>query len=284
MIVILEEMKYFLQKKVVDIYDDVKEIDDILDRIDIPFNEDGIDPYGFSRNHIKAAYPAAKWVYRNYFKVKAIGIDNIPDKGRLMLVGNHSGGLPIDGTMVVCSCILDHDPPRFAIGMVDKFAQKMPVVSSLLSRMGQVTGLRDQAERLLNEERILMVFPEGAKGVGKLYKDRYKMVEFTNGFMRLALKTNSPIVPFAFVGGEEAIPTIFHANTLGKILGAPYFPVTPYILPIPRPVKCQILYGEPMHFESDGSYKDIQEKVEIVKSKVNELIIQGLENREREGK
>ncbi len=284
MIAILNEVKHFLQQKIVNIYDDVQEADDILERIDIPFNDDGIDPYGISRNHIKAAFPAAKWVYRKYFRVKSIGIENIPDEGRVMLVGNHSGGLPIDGSMIVCSVILDHDPPRFAIGMVDKFAQRMPIVSSLFARVGQVTGLRDQAERLLSEERILMVFPEGSKGVGKLYKDRYNMVEFTNGFMRLALKTNSPIVPFAFVGGEEAIPTIFHANALGKMVGAPYFPVTPYILPIPRRVKCQILYGEPMVFESDGSYKDIQDKVEIVKSKVNDLILQGLENRKKEGK
>lgn len=277
------DIKDFCRRAVVGYYDDVMELDELLKKIDIPFNEQGIDPYGISRNHLKVLYPAAKWIYRNYFKVKTIGIENVPDQGRAMLVGNHSGGLPVDGTMVVISMILDHDPPRFAIGMVDKFAQRMPVVSSLTNRTGQVTGLREQAERLLNDERLLMIFPEGTAGVGKLYKDRYNLVHFTNGFMRLALKTNTPIIPFAFIGGEEAIPTVYHANMLGRLLGAPYFPVTPYILPLPLPVSCQIYYGEPMYMESDGSYEDIENKVQIVKDKINDLIDTGLKNRKTEG-
>lgn len=279
---IIEEIRNLCRRAVLGVYDDVLELDSLLKKADIPFNEQGLDPYGISRNHLKALYPAAKWIYRHYFRVKSIGIENVPDEGPVMLVGNHSGGLPVDGTMVVISMMLDRDPPRFAIGMVDKFAQRMPFASSLLSRSGQVTGLREQAERLLNEGRVLMVFPEGTRGVGKLYKDRYNLVEFTNGFMRLALKTNAPIVPFAFIGGEEAIPTVMHAKKLGRLMGAPYFPVTPYLIPFPLPVSCQIYYGEPMRFESDGSYKDIEDKVAIVKGKIAELIDTGLKNRKME--
>jgi len=266
----------------VGIYDDVKEAEEKLRNSDIPFNEVGIDPYGTSINHLKAVYPVAKLLYRHYFQVKCFGIQNVPDRGRAMLVGNHSGGLPVDGTMLATAMILDHDPPRFAIGMVDKFAQRMPIVSSLLSRTGQVTGLRGQATRLLEEERLLMVFPEGVKGVGKLYKDRYNMVEFTHGFMHLAIKTGTPIIPFAFIGGEEAIPTVYHAKKLGNLLGAPYFPVTPYVLPLPKPVSCRFYFGEPMLYESGESYEEISNQVMEVKEKVNELIKRGLEEREKE--
>ncbi len=277
--IIIMDLKYLCRRAVVGVYDDIMELDKLLDRIDIPFNEQGIDPYGISRNHIKAFFPVVKWFYRNYFRVKSIGIENVPDEGRVMLVGNHSGSLPVDATMVVVSMVIDHDPPRFAIGMADKFAQRMAVVSTLLNRTGQITGLPGQAERLLNEERMLMVFPEGTRGIGKLYKDRYNLVHFTNGFMRLALKTNTPIIPFAFIGGEEAIPAVCHSKKLGSIFGAPYFPLTPYVLPLPLPVSCQIYYGEPMFVESDGSYEDIEDKVQIVKDKINELIAIGLENR-----
>ncbi len=277
-------MRDLYDRTVVGVYDDILEIDQILKKSDIPFNKDGIDPYGISRNHLKALYPVAKLLYRHYFQVECYGIENVPGRGKAMLVGNHSGGLPVDATMVVISMMIDHDPPRFAIGMADKFAQKLPIVSSLLARTGQITGLRGQAERLLNEERLLMVFPEGTRGIGKLYKDRYNLVEFTPGFMQLAMKTNTPVIPFAFIGGEEAIPTVYHARVLARFFKAPYFPITPYILPLPLPVPCQIYYGEPMAFGSEGSMEDIERNVLAVKNKIETLIEIGLANRSKEEK
>ncbi|NLZ27426.1 MAG: acyltransferase family protein [Firmicutes bacterium] len=260
----------------------MQECNNLLERIDLSLNKDGIDPYGVSRNYLKMLYPVMKWLYRHYFRVRAIGTENVPDEGPVMLVGNHSGGIPVDGTMTVMSMIIDHDPPRYPVGMVDRFAQKMPIVSPLLIRLGQVTGVREQAERLLNEGRVLLIFPEGIRGIGKLYKDRYKLVDFTSGFMRLALKTGAPVVPFAFIGGEEAIPTIMHARKLGNLLGAPYFPITPYILPLPLPVPCQIYFGEAMYFKDEGSCEDVAKKVELVKTRVEGLIETGLKNRVEE--
>lgn len=278
----LGELLNLIRGVVAGVYDDMQECNNLLEKIDLSLNKDGIDPYGVSRNYLKMLYPAMKWLYRHYFRVRAIGIENVPDEGPVMLVGNHSGGIPVDGTMTVMSMIIDHDPPRYPVGMVDRFAQKMPIVSPLLIRLGQVTGVREQAERLLNEGRVLLIFPEGIRGIGKLYKDRYEMVSFTSGFMRLALKTGAPVVPFAFIGGEEAIPTIMHARKLGNLLGAPYFPITPYILPLPLPVPCQIYFGEPMYFKDEGDCEDVAKKVALVKTRVEELIETGLKNRVEE--
>ena len=125
--------------------------------------------------------------------------------------------------------------------------------------------------------------PEGVRGTGKLYKDRYKLERFGTGFMRLALRTNTPIVPHAFIGGEEAMPTIYHAKTLAKIIGAPYVPIPVHLIPIPLPVPCDLHFGEPMTFDGDGTESDevIEGYVAQVKVRIAELIEVGLRGRGR---
>ena len=115
----------------------------------------------------------------------------------------------------------------------------------------------------------------------KLYRDRYKLERFGTGFMRLALATGSPVVPFAFIGGEEAHPTVFHLERIANLVGAPYIPVPPWLLPIPIPVHCEIWYGEPMTFEGDGTEADevIEGYVEQVKDRIRSLIEQGRRER-----
>jgi len=129
---------------------------------------------------------------------------------------------------------------------------------------------------------MLMVFPEGVRGVGKLHKDRYKLMRFGTGFMRLALQPNTPIVPLAFIGAEDSLPVISHVKPLARLFGAPYFPVTPYLIPLPMPFPCQIHYSEPMRFEGDGNESDevIEEYVEQVEQRISGLISHGLESRE----
>ncbi len=126
-----------------------------------------------------------------------------------------------------------------------------------------------------------MVFPEGARGTGKLYKDRYKLVRFGTGFMRLALQTKSPIVPVAFIGGEEALPTVYHFRTLARLIGAPYVPIPKHIVPFPLPVECSVHYGRPLIFEGSGNEDDwvIQGYVEQVRDSIGALLRQGLEDR-----
>ena len=252
-------------------------------RIKLPFNRYGLDPYGISRDALERFYGALGWFYRYYFRVRCSGAHHVPDEGGAMLIGNHSGGLPVDAGMVITSLLMDRDLPRHAHGMVEYFAQKWPFISIIFNRVGQFTGLPQHAERLLRDGRLLMVFPEGARGTGKLYKDRYKLVRFGTGFMRLALRTNVPIVPFAFIGGEEAIPTMFHLKRLAKLVGVPYIPVPIQLVPIPLPVRCQVIYGEPMHFEGDGDESDevIEAHVQRVRERVEALIEEGLSARER---
>lgn len=250
-------------------------------RMELPFNAYGLDPYGISQEYLSAFFSVMARFYRDYFTVRTHGIENIPARGRVMVVGNHSGGLPVDGAMVISSLFLEMDPPRLAQGMVEKFAQRWPFISYWFSRIGQFAGLPEHADRLLEDDRVLLVFPEGARGTGKLFRDRYQLMRFGTGFMRLALETNSPIVPFAFVGGEEALPTAFHLKKLARLLGVPYIPVPPYFLPIPMPVHCEIYYGAPMYFEGSGNETDevIEEYVQQVKIRIAELIAQGRRER-----
>lgn len=258
------------------------EVRDRLGGVDVPFNAYGLDPFGISREHLGVFYTLLGRLYRDYFRVRTVGIQNIPDTGRAMVIGNHSGGLPVDGAMVLASLFFDHEPPRHGHGMVEKFAQYLPFVSEWFCRIGQLPGLPEHAVRLLEADRLLMVFPEGARGTGKLYKDRYQLVRFGTGFMRIALQTRSPVVPFAFVGGEEALPTVYHAKLLARLVRAPYWPVPPYLLPVPLPVQCVLVYGEPMVFEGDGSEADpvIEGYVAQVRERVAGLIDEGRALRE----
>ena len=260
------------------------EVAERVGRLQIPFNRHGIDPYGISQDRLRRFFTAMAFLYRRYFKVRCFGISNVPDTGRGVLIGNHSGGLPVDGGMLLAALLLEHEPPRLAHGMVEKFAQQWPFVSQLFCRIGQLPGLREHAVRLLEDDRLLMVFPEGARGTGKLYKDRYKLVRFGTGFMRLALQTRSPILPFAFIGGEEALPTLFHAKTLARLTGAPYWPVPPYLFPWPQPFPCQFHFGEPVTFEGDGTEPDdiVEGYVSQVKEQIAGLIEEGREHRRNE--
>ncbi len=248
-----------------------------LSRLELPFNAWGVDPYGVSRPHLAVVFSALSFLYRTYFRVRSVGLSHLPPRGRAMLVGNHSGGVAIDGAMVVASCFLEPPTPRLAQGMADKFLNALPVVSLWSNRAGQFTGLPEHAERLLLDDRLLLVFPEGARGTAKLYTERHSLVDFGTGFMRLALKTKTPIVPFGFLGGGDAIPTVANAYALGKLLGVPYVPLTPYLLPLPLPVSLEVRYGAPLVFEGDGTEDDavILPYVEQVKARIAELIAEG---------
>lgn len=250
------------------------QISQIVDRLELPFNEFGLDPYGISKKHLVLTFKVTAALYRHYFRVKAFGVENIPKRGRGMLVGNHSGGVALDGVMVGTSTMLEMDPPRLTQGMAEKFINQVPLLSTLASRTGNFTGLPEHAVRLLEDERLLLVFPEGARGTAKLYQQRYSLVDFGTGFMRLALKTRTPIIPFGFLGGGSAIPTVANLYQLGRLVGVPYLPVTPYLLPLPLPVQLEVHYGEPMRFEGTGNEEDaiIHGYVQQVKDRIAQLI------------
>jgi 1-acyl-sn-glycerol-3-phosphate acyltransferase len=260
------------------------EVRDRVGRLEIPFNACGVDPYGISRAHLARFYAALGFFYRRYFRVKAFGCDRVPARGRAMLVGNHSGGVAVDGAMVVASMFFELDPPRLAQGMAEKFINKVPFASLWSNRTGQLTGLPEHAHRLLEDDRLLVVFPEGARGTAKLYKDRHSLVQFGTGFVRLALETGTPIIPFAFIGGGEAIPTVVNSYALGKLMGAPYVPVTPYLFAVPLPVRLEVHYGEPIVFSGTGAEDDevIGGYVDRVKARIAALIETGKRHRSGE--
>lgn len=253
------------------------EVRERLERLEIPFNDYGIDPYGLSKEHLGVFLSTLKFFFRTYFSVESRGIEHVPKHGRTMLIGNHSGGVAIDGAMVVASQFFEMNPPRLAQAMAEKFLGQMPFASEFTGRVGHLVGLPEHAERLLADERMLMVFPEGARGTAKLFKERYSLVHFGQGFMRLAMKMKTPIVPFAFLGGGEAVPTIANAYRLGRLLKVPYVPVTPWGFPIPIPAKLEIVYSEPMFFEGTGTEEDeaINVNVDRVKARIADLIDRG---------
>ncbi|MGB5812613.1 MAG: lysophospholipid acyltransferase family protein [Polyangiales bacterium] len=253
-----------------------------IDALDLSFNKFGIDPYGIAKKDLVRFVSAFSKLYRNYFHVELYGLDNVPPTGRAILVGNHSGGVAIDGAMVMGSMLLDAEQPRLPHAMLDKFIHQFPGASQLMSRTGQFTGNPDQAVRLLRDDRLVLVFPEGARGTAKLAKDADTLVDFGTGFMRLALETGSPIIPFGFVGGGDALPTIANLEWLGKLIGVPYIPITKWGVLVPKPTTFQLLYGKPMSFEGSGHERDdvCDAMVDQVKEKIRDLIAQGRQLRE----
>jgi 1-acyl-sn-glycerol-3-phosphate acyltransferase len=260
------------------------QVHEAVERLELPFNALGLDPYGISKKYLERFFTVLAIAYRYYFSVRARGVEHVPARGRAMLVGNHSGGIPIDATMVIACCLLEVDPPRLAQGMVERFLNRFPVASLWASRTGQFTGSPEHAERLLNDDRLLLVFPEGSRGTAKLFRDRYSLVHFGSGFMRLALKTRAPIVPFVVLGASEAFPTVVNAYRLGRVLGIPYVPIVPYGLPIALPVKVEIEFGAPLHFAGTGNEDDavVAGYVDQVKSTISEMLERGTRRRRGE--
>lgn len=249
-------------------------------------NSAGFDPWGLHPETLENALRPARWLYEHWFRVETRGIERVP-KGRVLLVPNHSGQLPLDGMFVALAMILEGDPPRIVRGMVERWFPSLPFISTLFTRCGQVVGDPENCKALLEREQAILVFPEGVRGSGKTWWRRYQLQEFGTGFLRLALETRTPIVPVAVVGAEETYPSVYNAAWLAKLLGFPYVPVTPFfpllgpLGAIPLPVKVQVLFGEPLAVEGevDAPDADVQEEVERVKSAIRALIQEGLAQR-----
>ena len=244
-------------------------------------NEFEVDDFGFRPTSAAKALKYFVWLYRHYFRVKAFGFENFP-AGRFMLVSNHSGQLPFDAAMLLVAGLLEGEPPRLLRGMVERWASTLPFIAPLFARVGQVVGTPANAHRLLEAGQALMVFPEGVRGLVKPSFRRYQLAEFGQGFMRIAVATQTPVLPVAVIGAEEQTPTFANVKSIAKRLNLPAFPLTPYLLPIPLPVKYRIYVGAPRIFEgrSDDD-QAIRERVAVVRKEVQALIAKGL--RERPG-
>jgi 1-acyl-sn-glycerol-3-phosphate acyltransferase len=254
------------------------EIHDRVDRLDNDINEYGYDRWGASPAAAKRTLAFVRWLSRHYFRTETHGLERVP-AGRVLLIGNHSAQLAYDGMLICAAFVLEAEPPRFVRAMIERFFAEPPFVNVMMTRMGQLVGIPENAKRLLTEEEAaVLVFPEGERGGGKVFRDRYKIMGFGQGFMRLALETKTPIVPFGFIGGEEMCPSFSRMKPIARLLGVPYAPLTPTILPLPLPAKVHILFGEPMRFEGTGTEEDdvVLPMVRQVELEVERLIEQGL--------
>ncbi|MBI2059520.1 MAG: acyltransferase family protein [Nitrospirae bacterium] len=253
----------------------------------------GYDKFGMDKYSVALTYAMTKFLYERWFRVMSFGHEHIPRNGRAILAANHSGVIPMDGGLVALDLLHRMDPPRLMRAVVDNFAARFPYINIWFSRVGQVIGTRKNFEELLNNEELVMVFPEGAKGPGKMIWDRYKLLKFNVGFMELSLRYKAPIIPIAIVGGEEQAPMIGNIKPLARLAGMPYFPVTPFFPHLgplslfPLPVRYRIYYGEPFDFHKEfgedavNDPKKVEKCVGIVKDKIHDMIQKGL--RERKG-
>ncbi|RRO13076.1 acyltransferase family protein [Saccharopolyspora rhizosphaerae] len=190
--------------------------------------------------------------YEKWFRVDAIGVHNVPETGALV-VANHSGTLPWDALMTTVA-VHDHHPAQRHLRMLGAdLLFRTPMLGSLARKAGHTLACNPDAERLLTGGELVGVWPEGFKGIGKPFKDRYKLQRFgRGGFVSAALRTGAPIVPCSIVGAEEIYPKLADLKPIARLLGLPYFPVTP-LFPhfgplgtVPLPSKWYIEFGEPI--------------------------------------
>ncbi|MEZ4358787.1 MAG: lysophospholipid acyltransferase family protein [Kofleriaceae bacterium] len=194
-----------------------------------------------------------EFLYSAWFRVECEGLQHVPRTGRALLVANHAGTLPYDSLMLVHAVRRDHPARRDVRPLVEDPVFHLPFLGPIMNRIGGVRADPDNAERLLQRDELVAVFPEGEKGMGKLWRDRYRLQRFgRGGFVRLALRTGAPIIPVAIVGAEEAAPMVGKITWFAKSVGIPWVPVTmtfPWLGPaglLPLPSKWRLRFGEPL--------------------------------------
>lgn len=188
-----------------------------------------VDDFGFDPEWTESFLTVFKALYRDYWRVETTGVEHVPANGRALLVANHAGVLPWDGTMIKTAVFAEHPHPRHVRALVASQFMGMPVMSWFLRRTGQAVGHPDDTRRLLERDELVLVFPEGTRGTGKSFKDRYRLRRFgRGGFVATAIRARAPIIPISVIGSEEIYPMIGDLRPMARLFGLPYFPVTPF--------------------------------------------------------
>jgi 1-acyl-sn-glycerol-3-phosphate acyltransferase len=265
-----------------------REIRERYDRVATPLNEYGYDPFGFDKN--SALYPGLLMaiIYRYWFRVETSGIEHVPSKGPVLVVANHEGNtFAWDAAMIGTAVFLEAEPPRHARGLGEFYLPTIPFFNQFMARMGSVVGTPENCRQLFEHGECVLVFPEGARGFIKPYRKAYQLQRFGLGFMRLALEHRVPILPVGVVGSAEQSPGLADVKWIGRLIGAPGFPIT-VTMPwlgllgiVPLPAKFRINFGPVMRFDGSADAEDaeIQPKVDSVKAEIQRLIQVGLSQR-----
>lgn len=252
---------------------------------------DEVDEFGRDRVFELKVKPFFDFLYEKWWRVEAIGVNNVPSTGPVLLVSNHSGTLPFDGAMTKLAIWREHPAQRDIRPLVENFVYYFPIISTFMPRIGGVRACQENAERLLRKGEAVIVYPEGVKGVGKYFHERYKLQRFgRGGFIRLAMRTGAPIVPVAVVGAEEIYPLIAKPVKIARLLGFPYLPITPFfpwlgpLGIIPLPSKWYIQFGEPIDLSQYGPNAEendllVNKLSEMVRSTIQNMLIELLKKR-----
>lgn len=249
-----------------------------------------VDEWGRServREFVRRAYDP---MYRHWFRAEWEGLDKIPTEGGALIVANHAGAIPSDAPTIMHGIETELGRPLY--GLADHFFKSTPVVGTLWSRGGGVVAHPDNAYRLLREQQqLVLVFPEGSKGPGKTFNERYRLRRFgRGGFVEIAMRAGVPIIPIAVVGAEESMPILFKVPSIAKVLGAPYFPVTANMALGPLgafvhfPAKFKLRVLDPVHFDVEPdqarySRSRIMDESEAIRQQIQEALFDMLRQR-----
>ena len=220
-----------------------------------------IDDFGFDEEFTREIWlPLLRPLYKRWFRVEVRGIENIPATGRALVVANHSGTIPVDGLMTQVAIHDEHPNHRFVRMLGADLVFQSPFVGELSRKSGTTLAANSDAQRLLDADELVAVFPEGFKGVGKPFGDRYRLQRFgRGGFVSSAVRTGAPIIPCSIVGAEEIYPMLGNAKSIARLFGFPYFPITPtfpllgLLGAIPLPSKWIIEFGTPIETAHHGA-------------------------------
>lgn len=259
-----------------------REVDERLAKVPTRLNDFGYDPFGFSPAEVRPSALVSALLHRFYFRVESHEIENVP-AGRVLLIANHAGQLPFDGMMIAAAMLLEAEPPRIVRSMAEYWVPQIPWVNVIAARSGVLVGTPENCVSMLEAGECVLAFPEGVRGMNKVFSQRYRLQRFGLGFMRLALETETPIVPVAVIGSEEQQPGFANLPRIGRLLGMPSFPITlgfPWLGPLgmlPLPVKYHLYFGEPILFEGSPAEEDaaVQQKVDVVRKVISELFERG---------
>jgi 1-acyl-sn-glycerol-3-phosphate acyltransferase len=243
-----------------------------------------VDEFGFDKQLTESVFlPLLRPLYRAWFRIETYGVKHLPEDGPALIVANHSGTVAVDAVMLAVAVHDEHPAKRFLRLLGADFVFRMPGLSEVARKSGSTLACNPDAERLLRAGELVGVFPEGFKGVGKPFAERYKLQRFgRGGFVSAALRTGTPIVPASIVGAEETYPLLGNIRPLARLLGTPYFPVTPtfpWLGPlgmVPLPSKWLIEFGEPIKTEGRAGQADDPMAVFNLADQVRETIQQTL--------